>query len=366
MVGERFNAGHENGNSFDVEVNISGGTVGSGFVAHSGSTVNISGGTVGANFQAGHFNGTSTDVEVNITGGTVDGNFLAYPGSVVNISGGTIDRLAASSVVNISGGAIGENFLNNPIDVSDGGVVNISGGAFAGLGAKGLAVFNGGEANISGGAFTNADRNVAVYDGGEIDVFGTSFLLDGVAIEGLLPGEPLTITQRGVSLSGLLADGSPFSIDLNPSDPFPADGDWVHPGATLRVALPLPGDFDGNGIVEGADLKLWQAGFGQFDGASTLAAPRNGDADGDRDADGADFLVWQRQLGNETPSATSVPEPATLPLLVSGTLAMSAARAARRGRRPNLAFGAAHACRTGSGMGGSEALIASISSRSRP
>lgn len=63
-----------------------------------------------------------------------------------------------------------------------------------------------------------------------------------------------------------------------------------------------PGDFDGDGDVDGDDLGQWKGDFGQ-----------NGDsdADGDGDSDGADFLAWQQNLGMTaaTPTAAAVPEP---------------------------------------------------------
>jgi hypothetical protein len=76
-----------------------------------------------------------------------------------------------------------------------------------------------------------------------------------------------------------------------------------------ELAPPRPGDFNGDGSVNAADLTAWKAHFGTSTGA-TLAM---GDADGDHDVDGADFLVWQKNVGPASVSA--VPEPAVAPLL---------------------------------------------------
>ncbi|HEX6963623.1 MAG TPA: autotransporter-associated beta strand repeat-containing protein [Lacipirellula sp.] len=85
---------------------------------------------------------------------------------------------------------------------------------------------------------------------------------------------------------------------------------------TTQAATPIPGDFDGNGVVDAADLAQWRGDFG---GAGS-------DADADGDSDGADFLVWQRNLGAGTPpiqvSAAAVPEPASAALLTLGSLAV--------------------------------------------
>jgi hypothetical protein len=74
----------------------------------------------------------------------------------------------------------------------------------------------------------------------------------------------------------------------------------------------LSSDFNGDGMVDGADLAQWRGDFGPTDDGS--------DADGDGDSDGADFLTWQRELGmtSAAPSAGAVPEPSAWLLAVAG------------------------------------------------
>lgn len=84
----------------------------------------------------------------------------------------------------------------------------------------------------------------------------------------------------------------------------------------------LPGDFTGDSLVDGADLDVWRAAFGQTNA---------GDANGDGVTDGADMLVWQKNVGltGAAPTAHAVPEPAAA-LLAFGACAGLAAWRRRR------------------------------------
>ena len=95
-----------------------------------------------------------------------------------------------------------------------------------------------------------------------------------------------------------------------------------------------PGDFNGDSIVDGADLALWKAGFG----TTANATRTQGDADGDLDVDGADFLVWQRQVGSG-PNSTgaAIPEPTALVILATGVLAIFSRRSDLQEKNDELA-----------------------------
>ena len=188
-----------------IRDSISGGTVGVRFEANSGSVVNISGGTVGNSFTA------EARSEVNISGGTVGDRFTAEFRSVVNISGGALGNFSGAlsgSVVNISGGTVGDAF-----DALSGSVVNISGGTV-------------------GDAFF-------AFSGSEVNLLGSEFFLDGELLDTLIFDEPFTISDRDVTLSGTLEDGSLFSFGLNSS--FVGFEDFFAEDATLTVtAVPEP------------------------------------------------------------------------------------------------------------------------------
>jgi hypothetical protein len=114
---------------------------------------------------------------------------------------------------------------------------------------------------------------------------------------------PIDITDTAESDDGLL------TVELQLTGA-------VRANASFFVALSgIPGDFEVDGDVDGADLPIWRSGFGLTSGASAA----NGNADADADVDGADFLLWQRNLGTRPPTASSasvraIPEPATASL----------------------------------------------------
>ena len=87
---------------------------------------------------------------------------------------------------------------------------------------------------------------------------------------------------------------------------------------TLTGAVRLPGDFDGDGLVDAGDYLLWRRTFGQ----TGLAAYSGADGDGNSIVDDADYGVWRANFGLSAGGSGSgqlftaaVPEPATLWLL---------------------------------------------------
>ena len=162
--------------------------------------------------------------QLNVSdGGSVGFGLSVSNGSEVNINGGTVGLLLTAldgSVVNVSGGSVDDFFVGN-----FGSEINISGGDIGTL--FGLS-------------------------GGEINLFGSDFFLNDLLLDDtLILDEAFTIFDRdeGLVLSGLFADGSPFSLNLRTGDLFAADfdfsDDFFEPDATLTVTLvstvPEPG-----------------------------------------------------------------------------------------------------------------------------
>ena len=84
-------------------------------------------------------------------------------------------------------------------------------------------------------------------------------------------------------------------------------------------ALPgLPGDFDSDLDVDGADFLAWQRGVS----TSANAQISDGDANFDETVDGEDLEIWELGFGTTTSSSvTAVPEPTSMPLLIPGAFA---------------------------------------------
>jgi hypothetical protein len=92
----------------------------------------------------------------------------------------------------------------------------------------------------------------------------------------------------------------------------------------VGAAGSVPGDFDNNGSVNGADLDVWQ---------NAMLGVGIADANFDGDTDGSDFLAWQRFQGQSNiAAAASIPEPAAA-VLLSPLLYVAGRRLRRRGKQ---------------------------------
>jgi hypothetical protein len=77
----------------------------------------------------------------------------------------------------------------------------------------------------------------------------------------------------------------------------------------------LPGDFNGNGAVDGADFVLWQKNLGAGN-----EAVLNGNGNGANGVDAGDLVLWKANFGStqSVGAASAVPEPRALVLLAGG------------------------------------------------
>jgi hypothetical protein len=94
-----------------------------------------------------------------------------------------------------------------------------------------------------------------------VNIRGREFSINGKVLDALVSNQASTITDRDVTLSGLLADGEPFSFNLN-TNKHSGDGDYFNPAATLTVTLVsavVLGDVNLDSVLDFADIPAFIA-----------------------------------------------------------------------------------------------------------
>jgi hypothetical protein len=139
---------------------------------------------------------------------------------------------------------------------------------------------------------------------------------DSMSFAGTLLPKDGFISLTDMNASGC-PPGSPNSqVTANTPTQFPNTAGQID----LRATAPGPtGDYNGNGTVDAADYVVWRNTLNQ-----TVSMGTGADGSGDGTVDDADYNFWRARFGDTVPgagSATPVPEPATVPLLL---VAMSA------------------------------------------
>jgi hypothetical protein len=130
---------------------------------------------------------------------------------------------------------------------------------------------------------------------------------------GQVDGSDWLLWQRGQS-----------PVPLSAGDLATWQSDYGAGNEVAAAAVPLAGDFNGDGEVSGPDLAIWRPSF--------IARNANGDADGDGDTDGGDILIWQRGIGQPaaTASISAVPEPHAVGLMILGAFTLGTGCRRRR------------------------------------
>ena len=247
--------------------NFSGGTMGGLFHAVDQSIVNMNGGTIGINFRL--FEGS----ELNLSNGIVQDGFISQSGSEVHIDGGMIQNQysAGGTMVYLSGGSIGDEYrtfhsetiltggdIGNGFWADSGSTVNMSSGSIGNDMIIGPELFFGQYvvANVSGGSIgdrlTLRSRGVLNLYGGsvgdelranigsEVNLFVEQLSIDGKSIELEENSKTIITTRGGALLEAILADGSYIDFTLNGN--FVAGEDLIDGSAILSVTLvPTPG-----------------------------------------------------------------------------------------------------------------------------
>jgi hypothetical protein len=119
--------------------------------------------------------------------------------------------------------------------------------------------------------------------------------------------EPLTLTSVGggtkMRLTLTLDGGAGVLLKFNTGNPI--------------VGVQSTGDFNADGVVDGADFLSWQRG----QAAAVPALGNQGDGNYDLAVNSQDLALWKAQYGGApagSAAAAAVPEPAACVLLLAG------------------------------------------------
>ncbi|MEO0965118.1 MAG: dockerin type I domain-containing protein [Planctomycetota bacterium] len=173
--------------------------------------------------------------------------------------------------------------------------------------------------------------------GSDIDV--NDLTVNGEAATGL-PGYSYTELDRvaaGGVFGGAIVDHA-WTFTADPASLYTLEWGWGVTSASVDVliidtlALLVPGDYNADGVVDGADYTFWANRFGSTDPADLAA-----DGNGDGVVDGADYTFWANRFGDSAALSldevglgfppVAVPEPASLALLLVGLGAFMRRRA---------------------------------------
>jgi autotransporter-associated beta strand protein len=302
------------------------GTVNVGTAGQAGTFTNLRFTSGGAGFSNGNWSGTV----FNILGAT----------TLSNRQGGNVDLAQVIQIGEIHAAdplAIINSFLGGSTAVPTNWIIG-------GLGTN--SDFAGILANGAGTAPSTSELHLTKVGAGTLDLTGVSTYTGDTAVF----GGTLRVTNAFFADASIVRINTGGVLNLDTSSTLDtigalilngvsvAPGVWGGAGSGAANISPLlsgtgtlmvttkaiPGDFDGNGTVNGADLTIWQTAF---------ATTSLGDADGDFDSDGGDFMIWQRNLGQSfpvTPAGGAVPEPAAGALAACCMLVVGAARRRRK------------------------------------
>ena len=245
-----------------------------------------------------------------------------------------------SAVPSSTGNFTAVNGLSlDPTDAANLAIVGTGGavkGVYASIGGGALARIADTTMSIPGSTSTFADFQSVSIDPGDVAFLGLGSagekgifvalggtLVDVVDVEDTIGGKliaDLDFGAQGLSEAG----GAP---QLTYRATFSDGSSGIYSAA---VALPrVPGDYNGNGVVDTADYTVWRDSLGRTgtglaaDGTSAGGVP-------DGVVDQLDYDFWKANFGNRFGSGASsnaaVPEPATLWLLLAGILTMCCCR----------------------------------------
>ena len=260
---------------------------------------------------------------------------------------GTSSTLTLNNSLDLQGHTLsktgdGEVAINNKLTKGTGGSVDILGGTISGSGTIGGSVTNSGGTTAPGnspGMLTidghynqGSDGTLAIQIGGtepglehdvlqvlgnaslagtlHVSLYGDFTPSGGDAFKVLTAGGELT--SSGLILGG--PDKELFSMNVDTTN------DWIML-TTAGGGDGVPGDFNGNGVVDAADYTIYRDNLGGD------SAALGGNGSGAATVVVADYDLWKQNFGSSgTGSTAAVPEPSTLLLVLWGLVGYATQR----------------------------------------
>lgn len=263
----------------------------------------------------------SVALKANTIGGVVNPTINVISGShelqlPVNIVDNTTVTVNAGAQLDVN-----NNVSLNGKSLTTSGLLNLNVGV-----AGGGSIINSGTLGTAGTTPVVANLTSTGKLAFDLGASNTDFFnvtgnatLSGLVDISLEPGFTPAGSYTLLTVSGTLNTAG-LAIDPSDAAQFTLGVSGKSLVLTVGGSTAIPGDFNNNGTVDGADLAKWKADFGPGNGS---------DANGDGRSDGADFLIWQRNFGSTSSAqaAASVPEPSSLALI---TLTMLCSGLVRR------------------------------------
>jgi autotransporter-associated beta strand protein len=300
-----------------------------------GATLTVGGsGNVDGRFELANNIAFSATKAINLHGRSNDSGTVGYDNSlssaIWNFSGDnsisspfTLTDAANGTGNNFNfGSASGTLTVSSALALPASSVLSFQGagdGEFSGAisGGNGVLKLGTGTLTLSGANVYTGNTEI---EGGTLTA--TSTFLDDMANVLVAGGANFNLaysgndTVRSLYLNGIPQQPGLYGVGAGGASFFTGTG-LLNVTTLGPPLLSHPGDFDGDGDVDGADFVAWQTNFPIPSGAT----PAQGDADGDTDVDGADFAIWQNNFPTSpSPGASPVPEPQSLILLSIGGL----------------------------------------------
>jgi T5SS/PEP-CTERM-associated repeat protein len=300
--------------------------------------------------------GTQTTVQIS-TGGTVDvGSDLSLgvdgsngtstinlAGGTLRLHGGTISKGTGTAALNFTSGRLegarkihlGAPFLQNGGTLAPGnsaGTTTIDGGYT--LDAGNLEI----EITGPGGPGVGFDQ---VKVNGVVDLLGTNGLANGV-LDIHLSAAPavgqgfIIVSNDGIDpVIGAFADGPVIRVPYGDFI-YEFTVDYAAAGNDIGMwttGAQLFGDYNSDGTVDAGDFAVWRKARN-----SATSAYSGADGSGDGTVNDADYTIWRTHFGNTAAArgmslaSGSIPEPASVTLLLGAILTTTALSLSRRCR----------------------------------